>query len=449
MSKILQSDELKSLTVKNLFGRFDHCIEFPDSSDILIVTAPNGYGKTVLLRIIDSIFNRKFSYIRKIDFDDIQVEFTSGKSFSIRKNNGHLSNEEDNIDFNEISLNFNGKAFPLPRELPTSQLRSLEHYLPVSRVVPDNWLDIGTNQIYSTDEIIDRYADQLPKNFDRSIKPPEWFNDISSRVNAHLIETQRLLSIGNRKLLVPPRKSQAKPLSVVEKDASDLAERIGQLLQEYANESQKLDQTFPKRILDFQDGDLSDEDKIRENLQNLTDKRDSLVSVGLLDATVSDPIKPSLVFREENIRRILEIYVEDTRKKLDIFDETYKKIRLFKQILDERFAFKSIEFDASNGIRAVDKDNRLDIPLPDLSSGEQHELVLIYELLFKVEEGSIILIDEPEISLHVVWQKNFIADIQKIQELKKLKVIIATHSPQIIHDKWSLVQELQRSPDRL
>ena len=81
--------------------------------------------------------------------------------------------------------------------------------------------------------------------------------------------------------------------------------------------------------------------------------------------------------------------------------------------------------------------------MAELSSGEQHELVLIYGLLFIVEEGSIILIDEPELSLHVTWQKNFITDIQKIQELKKLRVVIATHSPQIIHDKWDLVEELK------
>ena len=34
-----------------------------------------------------------------------------------------------------------------------------------------------------------------------------------------------------------------------------------------------------------------------------------------------------------------------------------------------------------------------------LSSGEQHELVLAYDLLFKVKEKSLVLIDEPELSL--------------------------------------------------
>ncbi len=240
----------------------------------------------------------------------------------------------------------------------------------------------------------------------------------------------------------PRRYARFTPPPVVEKDATDLAERIGRLLQEYANESQKLDQTFPKRIIEFRAEPVSDESEIRESLQELTQKRDDLVSVGLLGQTISESIQPSDIFQEESIRRILAIYVEDTEKKLGIFDEAYAKIRLFKQILDEHFSFKKIAIDPKRGIRAEDSNTGAGIPLSDLSSGEQHELVLIYDLLFKVEEYSLILVDEPELSLHVAWQKNFISDLQKIQEIKKMKVIIATHSPQIIHDRWDLVQEL-------
>lgn len=77
-----------------------------------------------------------------------------------------------------------------------------------------------------------------------------------------------------------------------------------------------------------------------------------------------------------------------------------------------------------------------------LSSGEQHELVLLYELLFKVGRDSLILLDEPELSLHVVWQQQFLDELQQIAELSGFNVIIATHSPQIIHDRWDLTVEL-------
>ena len=112
-------------------------------------------------------------------------------------------------------------------------------------------------------------------------------------------------------------------------------------------------------------------------LQSLTKKRDDLISVGLLGSTISKPIRPSEVLRQDNIRRILEIYVKDTSQKLSIFDETYEKIWLFKQLLERRFAFKRIEIDPTHGIRAIDIANEQPVPLSELSSGEQHELVLI------------------------------------------------------------------------
>jgi predicted ATP-binding protein involved in virulence len=83
------------------------------------------------------------------------------------------------------------------------------------------------------------------------------------------------------------------------------------------------------------------------------------------------------------------------------------------------------------------------LSLDKLSSGEQHEVVLLYELLFKTKQNTLILIDEPELSLHVVWQLQFLKDLQEITNLSEFDVLIATHSPQIIHDRWDLTVELK------
>jgi len=82
------------------------------------------------------------------------------------------------------------------------------------------------------------------------------------------------------------------------------------------------------------------------------------------------------------------------------------------------------------------------VPLEKLSSGEQHQLVLFFELLFELKENALILIDEPELSLHVAWQKKFLSDLNRIIELNQFDVILATHSPQLV-SRWSdLVVEL-------
>ena len=69
--------------------------------------------------------------------------------------------------------------------------------------------------------------------------------------------------------------------------------------------------------------------------------------------------------------------------------------------------------------------------------------MMLYELLFKVKPDSLVLVDEPELSLHILWQQMFIRDLQDIIRLADFDVLIATHSPQIIHDRWDLTVELQ------
>ncbi|BAV99429.1 conserved hypothetical protein [Lysobacter enzymogenes] len=83
-------------------------------------------------------------------------------------------------------------------------------------------------------------------------------------------------------------------------------------------------------------------------------------------------------------------------------------------------------------IRAI-KDNYGPISLRSASSGEQCMLVLMLGIAGYIEDGSVILIDEPEISLHPEWQEDFM-DLLKasFRRYKRCQFIIATHSPQII-----------------
>jgi len=121
---------------------------------------------------------------------------------------------------------------------------------------------------------------------------------------------------------------------------------------------------------------------------------------------------------------------------LDSFQGLLARLELFREIIAKRFQFKRMAVDRRVGLRFAN--GRGDTISPhQLSSGEQHVLVLLYDLLFEVKPGSLVLIDEPEISLHVAWQLAFLEDIRRIAKVSEFRFIVATHSPQIVNEWWS------------
>lgn len=69
-----------------------------------------------------------------------------------------------------------------------------------------------------------------------------------------------------------------------------------------------------------------------------------------------------------------------------------------------------------------------------LSSGEKQILVILLTVLIQNNKASILFMDEPEISLHIDWQKKL---IQYIKELNpNVQIILATHSPAVVMEGW-------------
>jgi predicted ATP-binding protein involved in virulence len=229
--------------------------------------------------------------------------------------------------------------------------------------------------------------------------------------------------------------------------ASDLAKAIQGKLAEYATLSQSLDRTFPGRLVEhMQSGSIYQSDSItelRDKLNKLEEKRNRLQEAGLLDK--QDDLRfqvPEGTLQDPTLR-VLPVYVTDVERKLSVFDDIAAKIDLLKHTVNNRFTYKKISIDKEKGF-VFRTDEGQPLNPSHLSSGEQHMLVLFSELLFRVESNSLVMIDEPEISLHVTWQKQFLRDLQGVTELASFDVLIATHSPQIISDRWDeLTVELQ------
>lgn len=437
--------KLQNVCVKGLFGRFDHQFNLTSPEQITILTAPNGYGKTALLSLITFFFSKQFPKMRRYKFGSIKLSFSNDIGVLITKEAAEpeLGKPDDVLIFHAIGMG-EEDPFRLTRsdEPLAREISIIDRYIPfLTRIGSDTWIDDRDGRPYSLVEIIDVFADNLPKSLQRLTDIPDWLEYLIQSTECHMIETQRLLRLDADYDAKFSSRRPKQTRSVVEGNAEDLAQRIGDAIKGYATEAQKLDQSFPKRMVQQFGRNAPPEDIIRNKLRELEDKRSKLVSAGLLDKSDADQITAFDRIADKEIRNFLRVYAQDTQEKLSVFDDLYEKISIFQNIISSHLTFKSLTIDPKVGMKVSDDQGR-PVPLPSLSSGEQHELVMIYDLLFRVSDGSLILIDEPELSLHVAWQKRFISDLQQIQTLRPLSVAIATHSPQIINERWDLVTEL-------
>jgi predicted ATP-binding protein involved in virulence len=458
------------ITVKKLFGIFDHEIPLNMDDRITIIHAPNGFGKTIILKMIYGLFNRSYKDFRSIPFKEFKVDFDDYPSICVNQEKVNendyemyhnvnqsisdlFSNSEIVFKLTEnvepVHLNFLYRAFydlMGPKEL----LETIDLIPEFERVNPKYWIFTPTGEFFSLADILDYiiYNNVLKDYIENEVIMPEWFNNFHKKINIYLIQTQRLqniITVLNPSHLAYIGKDIT--ISKVETYANDLKEEIKKKRDEFATLSQAIDRTFPTRLVEKMENHNHQSltnDQLNDELKKLEKRRLELREAGLFDEDKDMNFLPPEK-TSEYTKEVLVIYMRDVEKKLSVFNEIASKIHLFKKMINKRFQYKEIYISKESGFHFVSSDGTR-LPLNALSSGEQHELVMLYQLLFKTQPDSLILIDEPEMSLHVAWQVQFLKDFLKIAKLAELDIILATHSPEIIYDRWDLTVEL-KAPD--
>ncbi len=304
------------------------------------------------------------------------------------------------------------------------------------------WEDQSDGEVTTLDDLERRYPD-LRQNRPRQSKIPDAIMAFKSTIPSFLIETQRLriesLTTDRERRafefdLIRGERRKRRPSSKIAQQAEKMRSLINDAQTEHSKITQQLDRTFPNRVLEASENSRVEDAEVRRRYNDQNSFRSRLApvaSVSLEDA-LSLPDRQLLDWELQ----LLSLYLVDTDKKLAPFETLLQKIELLESIVNSRLLNKRIQVTASEGLKVVHETSGDRINLDALSSGEQHEIILMFDLLFNVPRGALVLIDEPEISLHVVWQLAFIPDVRRIAEVAGFRFVVATHSPQIINDMW-------------
>ena len=76
---------INSIKIEKLFEIFTYDVAFQSSENVLIITGPNGFGKTMVLNIIFNLFNRQFLFFQRLVFEKITLSVDHNISIEILK----------------------------------------------------------------------------------------------------------------------------------------------------------------------------------------------------------------------------------------------------------------------------------------------------------------------------------------------------------------------------
>lgn len=426
--------KIQTIKIEKLFNQFDYTIELNQEDNLTILTGPNGYGKTTILNILYALFSFRFYYFQKLEFKSIKLVFDDQSSLIVEK---ELNDEsEHKVNFNLYSAeNTFVEQFIYSDEFNLKLVEILEKQLPISKM-KSLWIDNRTKESYTLLNLLNSNnfnptSEIIKQRLEFNLQYSLVFQNLD-KIKTHLIKEQRLI-----KLLVHSVDKKSTSTSVAS-TISEYSDALTMLIKQQHSTAytfnEQLTNSFAKRLA--LEKEQFTEDEFNQRLKKLIKKQKQLIKFGLFTST-----QEATEYNKEDAK-FLSLYLKDSESRANYFDDILNKFEILTSILNSKhFTNKTISINAESGFAIKTKVGKK-LEITDLSSGEQNLIILLYELLFVAENNSLILIDEPEISLHVTWQKAFIDDLMQISNIKRFALIIATHSPQIINNRWDNTLDL-------
>lgn len=466
---------VKSIHAKRLFGMYDHDVVLKEERTT-IVFGRNGVGKTVMFKLTHAILSGEMAAmldLLRYPYIEFKVVLSDGGVVVAERNDREIASQAellvdegvairnkpkvtDQVRLTYRPVSGDSKSYTINEGVFTKLASRLERRLPFHQVSPDRWRDDETGEVMNALEVVARWG-ELGDDDDVSMSVREWRGLVGNLLpQSLLIQAQRLIRVGRSSDRHYLRPEGTTIRDTVLAYSADLKSRIDQTLAQYGREAQRLDQTYPQRLLQqasAQAGEgLMEQGDISASLQTMKQQQAEYQALGILGEQPQEmgPNQDALLTTDV-YRAAMSVYVRDAQEKLKIVHNLAQRVQLLLKLIGEKFSNKKLKIDPKTHDLVVESTHGhvQQLSVNALSSGEQHQLVLAYDLLFRTQPNTLVLLDEPELSLHVEWQERFLEDLKAVIDVVGFDALLATHSPHIIngHNELTVGLSVQISPD--
>jgi energy-coupling factor transporter ATP-binding protein EcfA2 len=423
------SAELVRFAVKGLFGRYDHDVRFPRSEErdaepsLVILHGANGIGKTTVLLMLDGLLRLDFDVFRVRPFSSCELVLSPRKVLRVRSEglgqpllvtfgqhrmalHPTLKGAADRAESTRVEAfrkAFFAAASGIAFQLISTErapYRGLDH----DGLPRDPTYDYALLAARLETDPEARLAFRL-----RAGPPEERPMSLEQRVRRFITDAQ----VNYRQYFLTEFDLFARVLAVIEEE--DVPEFDAKELLERAQRIRRIDQV-----------------QRRYGLQTTSWNYDQVAD--LLRREESRPGR-----QRHWALAALAAYLEGIEGRVNERALITQRLGTFESEIAELMPDKKVTVGRSGLTVRV---GNQELKEPQLSTGEFHLLYLLVAALTARRRGTLIAIDEPEMSMHVAWQRRLIRSLLAVASDARPQLLLATHSPEVVGEYRSHLSRL-------
>lgn len=428
----MDTRKIDKISAKGIIGLYDYDINFTDGNpELKAIYSENGCGKTNLLRLIHCVTSGSSVELQKIfsiPFNELEIK-ASGKRISFTRSTNksidlNIYNESDEVVFFK-ELN--------PGDLKNMSDPELgdeiqDKYRDISLNVCNhtgNSVYLGTNRLNDVDLQANRIA-RIRWRMGRRNESGEEYDPVDLVIDSVLDELSNSLIRNAQRVTITSRGRLGVYSQIVKNVFNDNNNSDG------VNSSTEAKNSILEKIKEI------------DNLEykNLVSEYEliNFAEYNSIKNMVSNPPRANAK-QFLNLYPILMPYFGSLAEKIQDVSPAARLIGSFIESINTMFRDKEIKYSMQRGFRvrsniaSEEGKNEIYVDPSMLSSGEKHIIFLLAKVIISATRGdSLLIIDEPEISLGIQWQRLFVKYVQECAYESNLQIVMATHSPLILED---------------
>lgn len=449
--------ELTEIKISGLHGRLN--ISIPVRDNLIILVGANGLGKTTVVNLLYFFLTKQWSRLQQYQFDEISIRIKGSRaSFALRRDQLSYFNWQSAILGSSFTSRFPSSTLQrvLTHDFPMQDLIHATSYAEVSKIARSFKLPMSivselrqwtrSQFLESSEGLTNHEVRDLAQRLEAAVTAEILYLPTYRRIEQDL---RAVFSGYSERTLQETEESleflnsgRGGFIELVQFGMEDVEEKISKVLQtlrersraELNNLAGSYLRDVIRRSAGSYDSDVIDQlseldiakilGRVEERALNEADKQNL--------RKVINKIKQKGNLRSED--KYLAHYFS---KLVDIYHNQQmleQPIRRFVDICNKYLDGKRIVYDELNYEISINTSNNSSIKMKHLSSGEKQVVSLLAQIYLGGSSNDyLVIIDEPELSLSVEWQKTLLPDIWGSGHCKLM--VAVTHSPFIFDNE--------------